>query len=169
MIFSIFRFFCTLRFQIYKYCPIITNHTSMESYLFSFQMLHKVQKCTLKTGFVVQGHTCCDCSCFLTRLCVVIASDRFSEGNVSLNLLQCSVGRSYMCGAEQTLSIVPSFSINTFRLQLQPFNVTADRFSAGTDRRSRSESNTGFILTSQYLCRSKKTAFIVLYCSLSST
>ncbi len=31
VIFSIFRFFCTLRFQIYKYCPIITNHTSMES------------------------------------------------------------------------------------------------------------------------------------------
>ncbi len=30
MIFSIFRFFCILRFQIYKYCPIITNHTSME-------------------------------------------------------------------------------------------------------------------------------------------
>ncbi len=27
MIFSIFRFVCTLRFQIYKYCP---NHTSME-------------------------------------------------------------------------------------------------------------------------------------------
>ncbi len=30
VIFSIFRFFCTLRFQIYKYCPIITNHTSMQ-------------------------------------------------------------------------------------------------------------------------------------------
>ncbi len=30
MIFSIFRFFCILRFQIFKYCPIITNHTSME-------------------------------------------------------------------------------------------------------------------------------------------
>ncbi len=30
VIFSIFRFFCTLRFQIYKYCSIITNHTSME-------------------------------------------------------------------------------------------------------------------------------------------
>ncbi len=43
MIFSIFRFFCTLRFQIYKYCSIITNHTSMESYLFSFQMMHKSQ------------------------------------------------------------------------------------------------------------------------------
>ncbi len=43
VIFSIFRFFCSLRFQIYKYCPIITNHTSMESYLFSFQMIHKSQ------------------------------------------------------------------------------------------------------------------------------
>ncbi len=30
VIFSIFRFFCTLRFQILKYFPIITNHTSME-------------------------------------------------------------------------------------------------------------------------------------------
>ncbi len=27
LVFSIFRFFCTLRFQIFKYCP---NHTSME-------------------------------------------------------------------------------------------------------------------------------------------
>jgi len=33
MIFSIFRFFCILRFQIYKYCPIITNHTLMERLL----------------------------------------------------------------------------------------------------------------------------------------
>ncbi len=58
MIFSIFRFFCTLRFQIYKYCPIITNHTSMGSYLFSFQMMYKSQfkKLTLMTGFVLQGH-----------------------------------------------------------------------------------------------------------------
>ncbi len=35
MIFSIFRFFCTLRFQIYKYCPIITNHTSLENIIYS--------------------------------------------------------------------------------------------------------------------------------------
>jgi len=45
MIFSIFRYFCTLRFQIYKYCP---NHTSMESYLFKTLIL--------MTGFVVQEH-----------------------------------------------------------------------------------------------------------------
>ncbi len=42
MIFSIFRFFCTLRFQIYKYCPIITNHTSMER-LF-IQIMYKSSK-----------------------------------------------------------------------------------------------------------------------------
>uniref|UniRef100_A0A672TE70 Immunoglobulin domain-containing protein n=1 Tax=Sinocyclocheilus grahami TaxID=75366 RepID=A0A672TE70_SINGR len=37
MIFSIFTFFCTLRFQIFRYCPILTNHTS--AYLFSVQMI----------------------------------------------------------------------------------------------------------------------------------
>ncbi len=41
MIFSIFRFFCSLRFQIYKYCPLITNHTSMK--LIYFQMMYKSQ------------------------------------------------------------------------------------------------------------------------------
>ncbi len=53
MIFSIFRFFCTLRFQIFKYCPIITNHTSTESYLLA---MHKSKKLTLMTGFVLHGH-----------------------------------------------------------------------------------------------------------------
>uniref|UniRef100_A0A671L906 Thymidine kinase n=1 Tax=Sinocyclocheilus anshuiensis TaxID=1608454 RepID=A0A671L906_9TELE len=28
---NVLDFFCTLRFQIFKYCPILTNHTSMES------------------------------------------------------------------------------------------------------------------------------------------
>ncbi|KAK7166849.1 hypothetical protein R3I93_006582 [Phoxinus phoxinus] len=60
---------------------------------------------------------------------------RFEESNVSLDLLQCSVGRSYMCSAEQTLAVVPSFSINTFSLQLQPFNVSGSRFSAAEECR----------------------------------
>ncbi|KAK2908440.1 hypothetical protein QQF64_001728 [Cirrhinus molitorella] len=62
-------------------------------------------------------------------------TDRFAEGNGSLNLLQCSAGRSYMCSAEQTLAVLPTFSINTFKLQLQPFNVTANRFSAAEECR----------------------------------
>ncbi len=49
MIFSIFRFFAPSDSRFTnscisdKYCPIITNHTSMESYLFSFQMLYTSQ------------------------------------------------------------------------------------------------------------------------------
>ncbi|XP_016297180.1 lysosome-associated membrane glycoprotein 1a [Sinocyclocheilus anshuiensis] len=62
-------------------------------------------------------------------------TDWFVEGNGSLNFLQCSVGRSYMCSAEQMLAVVPTFSINTFRLQLQPFNVTANRFAAAEECR----------------------------------
>ncbi len=30
IIFSMFSFLCTLRFHIFRYCPIITNHKSME-------------------------------------------------------------------------------------------------------------------------------------------
>ncbi len=58
MIFSIFRFFCTLRFQIYKYCPIITNHTSMER-LFIQLPDDPFTKLTLMTGFVLLGHIYC--------------------------------------------------------------------------------------------------------------
>ncbi len=46
MIFSIFRFLCTLRFQIYKYCP---NHISMEILFIQFY----VKQLTLTTGFVL--------------------------------------------------------------------------------------------------------------------
>ncbi|XP_039502928.1 lysosome-associated membrane glycoprotein 1a [Pimephales promelas] len=62
-------------------------------------------------------------------------TDRFEASNASLELLQCSVGRSYMCSAEQTLAVAPDFSINTFSLQLQPFNVTESRFSAAEECR----------------------------------
>lgn len=64
----------------------------------------------------------------------MVPADRFVASNSSLDYLQCSVGRSYMCSTEQMLGVVPTFSINTFRLQLQPFNVTANKFSAGTDQ-----------------------------------
>lgn len=59
----------------------------------------------------------------------------FEAGNTSLSALQCSVGRSYVCSAQQTLSVTPVFSINTFRLQLQPFNITANRFSTAEECR----------------------------------
>ncbi len=57
-IFSIFILFCTPA----KYCPILTNHTSMESLFIQLSDININYKCfkiTIMTGFVVQGHTQC--------------------------------------------------------------------------------------------------------------
>ncbi len=54
VIFSIFWFFCTLRFQIFKYCPIITNNTSMEIlfiHISNFEILM-----LMTVFFLLQGH-----------------------------------------------------------------------------------------------------------------
>ncbi|XP_038139864.1 lysosome-associated membrane glycoprotein 1a [Cyprinodon tularosa] len=57
----------------------------------------------------------------------------FSASNSSLDYLPSKLGHSYMCNTEQTLLVVPDFSINTFRLQVQPFGVTAGQFSAAEE------------------------------------
>ncbi|XP_033965537.1 lysosome-associated membrane glycoprotein 1a [Pseudochaenichthys georgianus] len=56
-----------------------------------------------------------------------------SASNSSLDYLRSTLGRSYMCNAEQTLAVVPSFSLNTFRLQVQPFQVTTDQFDTAEE------------------------------------
>ncbi|MED6274043.1 hypothetical protein CHARACLAT_012489 [Characodon lateralis] len=60
-------------------------------------------------------------------------SDPFSASNTSLDYLQSTLGHSYMCNTEQTLLVVPALSINTFRLQVQPFGVTANQFAAAEE------------------------------------
>ncbi|XP_022047218.1 lysosome-associated membrane glycoprotein 1a [Acanthochromis polyacanthus] len=57
----------------------------------------------------------------------------FSASNTTLNYLQSTWGRSYKCKAEQTLAVVPTFSLNTFRLQVQPFGVTTDQFATAEE------------------------------------
>ncbi len=62
-IFSIFRFFCALRFQILELYlgqilsdpnkPYINEKLIYSAFIF---VNLNVEKCTLKTGFVVQGH-----------------------------------------------------------------------------------------------------------------
>lgn len=54
-----------------------------------------------------------------------------SVNNDSLDYLHGSVGHSYMCREKQTLSVAPNVLINTFQLQVQPFGVSGDHFSAG--------------------------------------
>lgn len=57
----------------------------------------------------------------------------FSASNASLDYLRSSMGRSYMCNAEQTLAVVPALSVNTFRLQVQPFGVTTNQFATAEE------------------------------------
>ncbi|KAF3686568.1 Lysosome-associated membrane glycoprotein 1 [Channa argus] len=57
----------------------------------------------------------------------------FSASNTSLNYMRSTLGRSYMCNAEQTLDVVPAFSLNTFRLQVQPFGVTTNQFATAEE------------------------------------
>ncbi len=59
MIFSIFRFFCTLRFQIYKILsyhnkPYINGKIIYSAFRWCIHF--NFQKLTLMTGFVLQGH-----------------------------------------------------------------------------------------------------------------
>ncbi|KAM3862326.1 lysosome-associated membrane glycoprotein 1b [Diretmus argenteus] len=57
----------------------------------------------------------------------------FTAHNSSLDYLQGTLGRSYMCREEQTLDVAQSFSINTFQLQVQPFGLTGDQFGAAEE------------------------------------
>ncbi|XP_072513508.1 lysosome-associated membrane glycoprotein 1a [Salminus brasiliensis] len=53
--------------------------------------------------------------------------------NSSLNYLQGSLGRSYMCRSEQILPVVNAFSLNTFSLQVQPFGVSGNQFGSAEE------------------------------------
>ncbi|KAG7315714.1 hypothetical protein KOW79_020580 [Hemibagrus wyckioides] len=52
----------------------------------------------------------------------------FIASNSSLQYLQGTLGRSYMCSVEEVLPVVSTFSINTFDVQVQPFNVSNNKF-----------------------------------------
>lgn len=56
-----------------------------------------------------------------------------SVRNTSLDYLQGTVGFSYMCRDEQSLKVGENFSLNTFQLQVQPFNVTENQFGAAEE------------------------------------
>ncbi|MBN3303544.1 LAMP1 protein, partial [Amia calva] len=57
----------------------------------------------------------------------------FHVVNNSLNYLRGTLGKSYMCSAEQTLLVNGNFTVNTFRLQVQPFGVNNNQFGAAEE------------------------------------
>lgn len=57
----------------------------------------------------------------------------FSADNRSLDYLRGTLGYSYKCHEEQTLSVAQDLSINTFQVQVQPFGLTGDQFGAAEE------------------------------------
>nr|XP_020463590.1 lysosome-associated membrane glycoprotein 1 [Monopterus albus] len=57
----------------------------------------------------------------------------FLASNSSLNYLRSTLGHSYMCNTEQTLVVMSNFSLNTFKLQVQPFGVTTAQFATAEE------------------------------------
>nr|XP_006639363.2 PREDICTED: lysosome-associated membrane glycoprotein 1 [Lepisosteus oculatus] len=57
----------------------------------------------------------------------------FSASNATLDVLRGTLGKSYMCNSKQTLVVSDRFSVNTFRLQVQPFGVSNNQFGAAEE------------------------------------
>uniref|UniRef100_A0A3P8UJD1 Lysosome-associated membrane glycoprotein 1 n=1 Tax=Cynoglossus semilaevis TaxID=244447 RepID=A0A3P8UJD1_CYNSE len=57
----------------------------------------------------------------------------FTASDFSLDYLRSTLGLSYMCNAEQTLVVDANFSLNTFKLQIQPFQVTTEQFATAEE------------------------------------
>ncbi|KAI4892879.1 hypothetical protein NFI96_012625 [Prochilodus magdalenae] len=53
----------------------------------------------------------------------------FNSANTNLSLWEASLGSSYMCRKEQTYNVTGTLILNTFELQVQPFEVTDNKFS----------------------------------------
>ncbi|KAF7668279.1 hypothetical protein LDENG_00025450 [Lucifuga dentata] len=60
-------------------------------------------------------------------------TEPLSRSNSSLDYLRSTLGRSYKCNTEQILVVTPDFSLNTFRLQVQPFGVTTNQFATAEE------------------------------------
>lgn len=65
------------------------------------------------------------------NLSLILSLDALQASNSGLDYLRGTLGRSYMCREEQTLSVDEQFSLNTYQLQVQPFGVKADQFGEG--------------------------------------
>ncbi|KAF7707286.1 hypothetical protein HF521_018504 [Silurus meridionalis] len=57
----------------------------------------------------------------------------FTDQTGNLSLWEASLGSSYMCKKEQSFNISDALILNTFELQVQPFEVMNDQFSTAED------------------------------------
>ncbi|XP_078265409.1 lysosome-associated membrane glycoprotein 1a [Rhinoraja longicauda] len=59
--------------------------------------------------------------------------NKFKAENTSLHYLQTTLGKSYMCQAEQVLQVTPNFSINVLELHVQPFKVDNSKYGTAEE------------------------------------
>lgn len=64
---------------------------------------------------------------------LVPSPGRFKTENTSLHYLQTTLGKSYMCQAEQVLQVTTNFSINVFELHVQPFKVDNSKYGTAEE------------------------------------
>lgn len=57
----------------------------------------------------------------------------FEGGNDNLTYFETNAPKSYKCNAKLVLNITDSFDLNTFNLQIQPFNVSDNKFGAAVE------------------------------------
>ncbi len=94
VIFSIFRFFCILRFQIFKYYPIITNHTSIEILFIQLwwsRVTHVVWDAVLCCVVLCCVVLCCVVLCCVVLCCVVLCCVVLCCGVVCCVVMWCAV------------------------------------------------------------------------------
>ncbi|XP_069812867.1 lysosome-associated membrane glycoprotein 1-like, partial [Dendropsophus ebraccatus] len=59
--------------------------------------------------------------------------ETFNIDSGSLSYLQTTTHKSYKCNSEQTFQITDSFSINTYNLQIQAFDIDGNKFGPAVD------------------------------------
>ncbi|XP_064185322.1 lysosome-associated membrane glycoprotein 2 isoform X2 [Anguilla rostrata] len=64
---------------------------------------------------------------------IKLSNGTFTASNTNLSIWEAAVGSSYMCNKEQSYNITDTFSVNTFSLQVQPFEVNGNAFATAEE------------------------------------
>lgn len=113
--------------------PNVTNSTGSCGASSATLVLTQTQSTILTFNFTLNSTTNKYHLSGVTLIANWFDSAHFSMSNNSLNYLRSTLGYSYMCNAEQTLFVTPSFSLNTFDLKVQPFGVKSGRFATAEE------------------------------------
>ncbi|KAF0042932.1 hypothetical protein F2P81_004269 [Scophthalmus maximus] len=110
--------------------PHLTNASGSCEASRATLVLTQEQATTLNFTFTLNSTTS---KYHLSGLALLAIWPDMIASNASLDYLRSTLGRSYMCSAAQTLVVEPTFSLNTFRLQVQPFGLTTNQFATAEE------------------------------------